>query len=56
MQLMLASGSSEAKRAIQQGSVKINGEKITDTDAKITVSDGMIVQVGKRKYAKVVFA
>lgn len=55
IQLMLASGSSEAKRAIQQGSVKINGEKITDTDAKITVSDGMIVQVGKRKFAKVVF-
>lgn len=55
IQLLLASGSSEAKRAIQQGSVKINGEKITDTDAKIAVSDGMIVQVGKRKFAKVVF-
>lgn len=53
-QLMLASSSSEAKRAIQQGSVKINGEKITDTDAKLTVADGMIVQVGKRKFAKIV--
>ncbi len=53
-QLMLASSSSEAKRAVQQGSVKINGEKITDTDAKLTVADGMIVQVGKRKFAKIV--
>lgn len=54
-QLAIASSNSEAKRAIQQGSVKINGEKITDGDAKITVSDGMIVQVGKRKFAKIVF-
>jgi len=53
-QLMLASSSSEAKRAVQQGAVKINGEKITDTDAKLTVADGMIVQVGKRKFAKIV--
>lgn len=53
-QLMLASSSSEAKRAVQQGSVKINGEKITETDAKLTVADGMIVQVGKRKFAKIV--
>ncbi|WP_312203194.1 tyrosine--tRNA ligase [Anaerospora hongkongensis] len=53
-QLLLASSSSEAKRAVQQGSVKINGEKITDTDAKLTVADGMIVQVGKRKFAKIV--
>jgi len=54
-QLAITSSNSEAKRAIQQGSVKINGEKITDGDAKITVSDGMIVQVGKRKFAKIVF-
>lgn len=54
-QLAIASSNSEAKRAIQQGSVKINGEKITDGDAKITVSDSMIVQVGKRKFAKIVF-
>ena len=53
-QLLLASSSSEAKRAVQQGSVKINGEKITDTDAKLIVADGMIVQVGKRKFAKIV--
>lgn len=53
-QLLLASSSSEAKRAVQQGSVKINGEKITDTNAKLTVADGMIVQVGKRKFAKIV--
>ncbi len=55
-QLGLAASNSEAKRAVQAGAVKINGEKIVDADAQITVSDGMIIQNGKRKFAKIIIA
>ncbi len=42
----------EAKRMIQQGGVKINETKIADPNAAVTPAEGMIVQVGKRKFAK----
>jgi tyrosyl-tRNA synthetase len=51
--LGLQSTNGEAKRSISQGAVKINEEKITDPNADIQVSSGDIVQVGKRKFAKV---
>jgi tyrosyl-tRNA synthetase len=41
---------SEAKRAIRQAAVRIDGEKITDPNAKITLREGMVIQVGKRKF------
>lgn len=43
----------EAKRMIQQGGVKINEQKLSDPNQLITPSEGMIIQVGKRKFAKV---
>jgi tyrosyl-tRNA synthetase len=52
--LGLTTSSSEARRMIQQGGVKINEQKAEDVNARIAVQDGMIVQVGKRKFAKVV--
>ena len=48
---LVASGG-EGKRAVKQGGVKINDEKVTDPNQEITPADGMIVQVGKRKFAK----
>ncbi len=47
----LASSNSEARRALEAGSVKINGEKTTDIKGILT-SGEYIVQVGKRKFAK----
>ena len=48
--LKLVGSTSDGKRMFEQGGVKINGEKaVADT---ITVEDGMILQVGKRKFAK----
>lgn len=55
-QLGLVEGGSEAKRSIQQGAVKINGEKITDGNAHITIADGMVIQIGKRKFVKIVIS
>jgi len=48
----LTSSSSEAKRMVKQSAVSIDGEKINDPNAEITPADGMVVQVGKRKFAK----
>jgi tyrosyl-tRNA synthetase len=48
---LVASGG-EAKRMIKQGGVKINDEKISSPSDEITPADGMVVQVGKRKFAK----
>lgn len=38
---------------VQQGAVKINEEKVADINASVKLADEMVVQVGKRKFAKV---
>ena len=48
----LVASTSEANRMVQQGGVKIDGEKVED--AKLVISTSTAVyQVGKRKFAKV---
>ncbi len=49
----LVSSGGEGKRMIKQAAVSIDGEKITDPSAEITPTDGMVIQVGKRKFAKI---
>jgi tyrosyl-tRNA synthetase len=48
----LVETSSEAKRMVQQGGVSIDGRKATDANAEITPRDGMVVQIGKRRFAR----
>ena len=48
----LVPSGSEAKRKIKQSAVSIDGGKINDPNAEITPRDGMVVQVGKRRFAK----
>jgi tyrosyl-tRNA synthetase len=43
----------EAKRLIEQGGVKINGEKASNAGAEIEVKGEILLQVGKRKFLKV---
>ena len=50
----LASSTSEGRRLIQQGGVKINGEKITDPAYKLIPVNGMVIQAGKRKYVRLI--
>ncbi|RKQ24801.1 tyrosine--tRNA ligase [Bacillus subtilis] len=50
--LKLLSSKSEARRMIQNGGVRINGEKITDIHADAEIKEKMIIQVGKRKFLK----
>jgi tyrosyl-tRNA synthetase len=49
----LAPSKSEARRLIAQGGVKLNGEKVTDA-AKVSFNNNDILQVGKRKFIKLV--
>ncbi len=43
----------EAKRLIEQGGVKVGGEKASNTGAEIELKDEILLQVGKRKFLKV---
>ncbi len=51
----LAASKGEAKRLIEQGGVKINGEKATLSSAEIEIKAGesVLLQVGKLKYLKI---
>jgi len=42
----------EAKRLCGQGGVSVDGQKMMDPNAEITPRDGVVVQVGKRRFAK----
>ena len=44
---------SEARRMVEQGGIQINGNKITDVRATITVTDEYMVQKGKKTFLKV---
>ncbi|WP_054028042.1 tyrosine--tRNA ligase [Bacillus sp. FJAT-28004] len=45
--------SSEARRSVQQGAVRLNEEKITDINVNIAPKDDDVIQVGKRKFIKI---
>jgi len=49
----LAPSKSEARRVILQGGAKIDGKVKKDWKEKIETEEGMIIQVGKRKFLKI---
>ena len=51
----LAASKGEARRLIEQGGVKLNGEKATATGSEITIDpgNGLLIQVGKRRFLRV---
>lgn len=52
-QLDLVKSTSEANRLIEQGGIKLEGEKISDKQLMILPGQSGIVQVGKRRFAKI---
>ena len=48
------SSTSEAMRLIKAGGVKIDGEKISDTKKFISPNEQFVIQVGKRKFGKII--
>ncbi len=51
----LVSSNAEARRLVQQGGVKLDGEKIADPDAEIPALGEIVLQAGKRRFARIVF-
>lgn len=49
----LADSKKEAKRLIEQGAVRINGERASDVKAEIELNTDVVIQVGKRKFLKI---
>jgi tyrosyl-tRNA synthetase len=54
VQTNLAPSKKEAKRLIEQGGVKLNGEKVSNVNAEIELKDEILLQVGKRKFLKII--
>lgn len=53
MHANLLGSRSEARRMIENNGVKINGEKVVHKDEQLVISDGLVIQIGKRKFAKI---
>ncbi|MDB4512044.1 tyrosine--tRNA ligase [Arenicella sp.] len=52
----LCASTSEAMRMVKQAAVKINGEKIADPKQVIIETEPFVLQVGKRKFVKIIIA
>jgi tyrosyl-tRNA synthetase len=52
----LAASVSESQRLVSQGSVRIDGERVTDLKHELGATPGnVLIQVGKRRFLRVVF-
>ena len=49
----LAQSRSDARRLVQQGGVRLDGDRITDANTPYTAKPGQVFQVGKRRFGKV---
>ncbi len=52
-QIDLTKTTSESIRLIRQGAIKIDGERVSDTSVVLHAGHTYIIQVGKRRIAKV---
>lgn len=50
--LNMVSSNSEGRRFVKQGAVSLDGEKITDENAKISAGREYLVKAGKRRFVK----
>lgn len=51
----LAASRGEARRLVEQGAVRIDGQKLTDSTAEIPAAGPVVLEVGKRRIARVEF-
>ena len=49
----LVGSTSEGLRMVRQGAVRVDGERVEDPKARLEVGSGHLLQVGKRRFAKV---
>jgi tyrosyl-tRNA synthetase len=51
----LTASNGEARRLIKQGAVKLDSEKVEDADMEIPATGELILQAGKRRFARIKF-
>ncbi len=49
----LTKSTSEARRMVQQGAVRVDGERVADIEASLPAGSQHVIQVGKRRIARV---
>lgn len=54
VQAGFAKTTSEARRLVEQAAVSLDDAKVTDVKAEVDLKDGMVLQVGKRRFGKIV--
>ena len=52
-QCNLTASASESSRMLEQGGVRVNGDKVSDRGLKLKPGESYVLQVGKRKFARV---
>ncbi|BCS56039.1 tyrosine--tRNA ligase [Geobacter sp. SVR] len=52
----LTKSNGEGRRSIDGGGVKLNGEKVSDTNLELAAAGEYVVQIGKRRFARIVVA
>jgi tyrosyl-tRNA synthetase len=50
----LTKSNGEGRRSIEQGGVKLNGEKVSNTNLELTAVGEYIVQIGRRRFARII--
>ena len=50
----LAKSSSEARRLIEQGGVKLDGKRLSDPDRRLDAGSSLLAQVGKRRFCRLI--
>jgi len=49
----LAESNSDARRLIAQGGVTVDGRRVNETNASVEVKDGLVLRVGRRRFARI---
>ena len=49
----LTKTTSEARRMLQQGAVRMDGERVTDVGLELPVGASFVIQIGKRRFARI---
>jgi tyrosyl-tRNA synthetase len=53
VQAGLAPSNSEARRLIQQGAVRVDGERVSEVTTHLTAGESHLLQVGRRRFARI---
>ncbi|MBT2687661.1 tyrosine--tRNA ligase [Bacillus sp. ISL-47] len=55
-ELGLLPSKTEARKMIANGGIRLNGEKVGDVKLTVKITDGLVLQAGKRKFVKLILS